>query len=131
MWIFRRIKWFFEKHWYNFKVRCERFKRGYAYADIWNMDGWFIHTVEPMLRHLRKTHFGYPCVDEAFTNEDWENILDQMIYHLHLMDEDNVENELFNGDCGIDGYLDLYKVKEEHREKFFELFSKYFYCLWD
>lgn len=51
--IFRRIK---NKLIYDFdslRARCQRFKRGYSYGDIWDMDCWFMRTVKPMLIHLR------------------------------------------------------------------------------
>lgn len=109
----------------SLKSRWHRFLRGYAWGDVWDMFTWFINTVEPMLRHLKDYGQGYPGVYEP---EEWEAILDEMIYHLHYMQEENVINEKCNGN-----YLDVNigKIMNEHKDKFFELFSREFYNLWD
>ena len=114
------------KKWWGFRNRCQRFLRGYAWSDVWDLDFWFIDTVEPMLRHLQKNGIGIP---NGYSEEGWKEHLDQMADHLHLMGEWNVVSEVFDGD-----YSDVEKVHSimnEHKEKFFEMFSKDFYNLWD
>lgn len=122
----------------SLKARCQRFKRGYSYGDVWDMDFWFMRTVKPMLIHLRDHGIGIP--NELYLQDAdneriaWENILTEMINCLELMNEDNAEEHL-----GIENkerwsladYNKRWALMEESKNRFFELFSKYFYCLWD
>ena len=119
----------------NLRARYQRSKRGYSYGDVWNMFDWFMRTVKLMLIHLKNEGIGYP--GEFKDRSEWETILDEMINYLDFMDEDKVY-ALF-GFCKIDDYKrmtkedhqHIYKTMEENKNRFFELFSKYFYDLWD
>ena len=62
------------------------------------------------------------------TDEDWTKILGEMADALHLMDEGNV---LEQAGCEDLEYDKIQKITEENKARFFELFSRYFYCLWD
>ena len=74
----------------------QRFRRGWAYSDVWDIDYWFMEMLEPMLRHLKEHHFGTPF---DYTDEEWEARLGQMADYLHLMDEENVIEEVYGGDA--------------------------------
>lgn len=58
---FYRVRNFIREKWWEFRQRCQRFKRGFAWGDVWDMDAWFISTAKPMLEHLLKKHWGHPC----------------------------------------------------------------------
>ena len=120
----------------DFRRRCQRFRRGYTWSDVWNMYDWFMRTVKPMLLHLYHNHAGVPM--EFENNPDgWKEVLNEMINCLEMMDEDNAY--AFLGFCELDDYNrmtkedreNVYRIMEENKNKFFELFSKYFYSLWD
>lgn len=122
--------------WYDFRCRCQRFKRGWAYGDVWDMDVWFIRTVKPMLTHLKDHGIGIPgefCIGEDGNRIYWENTLTEMISCLELMDEDNAEKYLGISDdnCSVESYKKVHDLMEENKNRFFELFSKYFFDLWD
>ncbi|MDD6827912.1 MAG: hypothetical protein PUE12_17735 [Oscillospiraceae bacterium] len=134
--IYYRIKNAIGNAWYDFRCRCQRFKRGYAYSDILDMDNWFMRTVKPMLIHLYHNHMGVPM--EFENNPDsWKEVLNEMINCLEMMDEDNAY--AFLGFCEIDDYKrmtredyqNVYDIRKKNKNRFFELFSKYFYNLWD
>jgi hypothetical protein len=134
--LYYRIKNFFVYGWDNFRRRYQRFKRGWSYGDVWDMFDWFIGMAKPMLTHLRDYHCGVPF--EFQNNEDgWSAVLQEMIDCLELMDEYNVYKYL--GFVDQDGYKRMtcedYKkvndIMETNKNRFFELFSKYFYSLWD
>lgn len=121
----------------DFRYRCQRFKCGWAYGDVWDMDAWFMHTVKPMLIHLRDYGIGIP--NELYIEGDnerinWENVLTEMINCLDMMDEDKVYEYL-----GLDSYKHMtkedyekcYGIMKENKNRFFELFSKYYFDLWD
>ena len=131
--LYYRIKNIILDAWYNLRVRCQRFKRGYAYGDVWGMDFWFVHTVKPMLTHLRD--YGHSVPGEFANNhEGWSSILTEMIECLNLMDEDSVYEHLgFDVVERItaDDYKQIAQIMQDNKDRFFELFSKYFYHLWD
>ena len=122
----------------SLKARCQRFKRGYSYGDIWDMDYWFMRTVKPMLIHLRDHGIGIP--NELYLQDAdnerilWENTLTEMISCLELMSEDNVRKSLgleYGKHLTIEDYKRIGSIMEENKNRFFELFSKYFYSFWD
>lgn len=82
------------------KMKQQRYERGYADSDVWNLSDWFIEMVRPMLQTLRDTHSGSPSylgvekVNEKGyricegCHEAWDKILDEMIFYLGEMRED-------------------------------------------
>ena len=135
--LFRVIK---NKLIYDFdslRARCQRFRRGYSYGDVWDMDSWFMRTVKPMLIHLRDHGIGIPCslYLEGAENEReaWEAILTEMVECIDLMNEDAVEKHLGidHKDYSIESYNKVNDFMNQKKDRFFELFSKHFYSLWD
>lgn len=120
---------------YNFRSCCQRFKRGWAYGDVWDMDVWFMCTVKPMLIHLKNNGISRPM--EFKHRSEWEAVLEEMIDHLDFMDEDYVIQ--FLGFEGINDYKRMtredwdrvYTIMVENKNRFFELFRKYYFDLWD
>lgn len=110
---------------FSFKMRCQRFIRGYADIDVWSMDSWFIELIPKMLRQLKETTHSYPNI---FYTEDgkrvnyiehitrgieddnkpedefveWQNILEEMAHHFDEANEskcsqvNEYEDEWFN-----------------------------------
>lgn len=127
---FLQTRRFIDRKWTEFRKRCQRFKRGYAWSDVWSMYYWFICTTKPMLEHLLKEHEGHPCNIE---NEEWESILQEMIDCLELMDEENAYKQFSVPDEEdlSEYYKKVYELMERNKNRFFELFSKWFFDLWD
>lgn len=119
------------KHYY-FRIRYgfERMFKGYDSEDIFEMYAGFVERYTKIFTRYKKTHCGYP---DMMTEEEWENIIDEMLYHLHYMDENNVDNELQKGvpDDWIPTTQTTDIIMGKHKDEFFTLFSKYFYNLWD
>ena len=206
------------------KAKQQRYERGYADSDVWNLCNWFICTTRPMLQDLAKNHMGFPATidyeyyekhknelgvnsyDEwccwpsdkdseeykrrstanELCSQYWTDILNQMIFLLNEMDEDTCSkqnpyqeqwwhyHELFDKKYPKHGdelktpeelqrdkdthtwlhvgperdpefgkeyikvqkkFLDYNKKISKYRDtcknKFFKLFSKYFWDLWD
>ena len=191
-----RVKFLKEDEAFEEKMKAQRAKRGYADVDVWNMDSWFLRTMLPMMKQLRKKHHGFPGSflsgfdappeESEAANAKWERILDRMIFLLTEMDADkcsmknpyekayNGLNRKFRKELGWfgekaktpeelaeekekgssrmyspwdfpdryptakeikDKYFDYEAKIDEYRDKckdeFFELFSKYFWMLWD
>lgn len=123
--------------WYDLRVRWQRFKRGYSYSDVWDIDSWFMTMVKPMLIHLRDHGIGIPfdLYNHEDENEriDWENILTEMVECLDLMNEDVAQKYLniADDDYSIESYKKVNNLMDEKKNRFFELFSKHFFSLWD
>lgn len=137
MTLYYRIKNFFVYGFDSLRARCQRFKRGYSYGDVWDMDCWFKRTVKPMLIHLRDYGIGIPfdLYLEGAENEReaWEAVLSEMIECITLMDEDEAQKYLgiADDDYSVESYKKLNDFMDEKKDRFFELFSKHFYSLWD
>ena len=138
--LYYRVRNMIRDVWWNFRRRCQRFKRGYAYSDVWNMLDWFMETAKPMLIHLRDHGIGIPqdlYVDGDNERINWENTLTEMVNCLDMMDEDKVYDYLGFGDLDAwrnmtkEDYENVSKIMETNKNRFFELFSKYFFDLWD
>ena len=115
---------------YQVKYGFQRMFRGYDDTELFNMDMTFIDRYSKILKDFREYHHGYP---PSITNEQWDDILDEMIKHLSLMTEDNVETELKKGtpDSFKPDYKTVREIMDKHKDEFFKLFSKWFYNLWD
>lgn len=117
-WGFRCLKW-----------KIQRFRRGYADTDVWNMNDWFIGTVRPMLQQLLDGHAGYPV---NITNARWEEELMYMIRCLDNMDEEKVAEDLQLSDTyTAAAYRKINEVMDRNKNEFFRVFSEHFWNLWD
>jgi hypothetical protein len=159
MWIFYRIIDFFKYLPKEIKWFCQRGIRGYSDYDTWDMDYWFLNTVVPMLKSLRKNKHGYPG---NITQEEWDNILDKMIFYFTEANEetcskqnkykDSFSNVMWKNGKMIDkSQMNKQEAKyyEEIRHKYFNrekeldlyrnkklqqgfvLFNNWFWHLWD
>lgn len=143
--IFKRCFNYPKRYWYKnikyiplyFRLLNDLVKRGYDEYATWETCSWFIDTMKPILKEYNSIRNGSPTVldnylelqesgvDVIEENEKaWNNIVNRMIELLDLMDECNPK------------YLDMDWEQEEKernaaKDEFFELFSKYFYALWD
>lgn len=115
---------------YQVKYGFQRMFRGYDDTEVFNTDLTFIDRYLKILKDFRKNHHGYP---PSITNKQWDDILDEMIKHLSLMTEDNIEAELKKGmpDSFEPDYKTVNEIMDRHKDEFFKLFSKWFYNLWD
>nr|DAO44991.1 MAG TPA: hypothetical protein [Caudoviricetes sp.] len=106
-------------------------KHGYSPAAQWETFGWFIAVMREVLTSYRDNRMGTPVIIpgydiENLTSENknveiYNSILDEMITLLDKMDEDNY----LTYDSASLGAMNAAK------DRFFKLFSKYFYTLWD
>ena len=123
------------KYWYlNLKYIPTYFKQvhyfkkyGYEQSAIWNTFDWFIHTMRNILTEYNKTRCGFPLLgmnSEEEAEKAWDNIVKEMISLLDDMDEYNDKYENISVE-------EQYKMMKQAKDRFFELFSKYFYELWD
>ena len=109
-------------------------KHGYSPVAQWETFGWFITVMREILVNYRDNRTGTPVVIPDYNIDDlisenknvnvYNSLLDEMITLLDQMDENN---SAYN-DVSLE---EMYSAMDSAKNKFFELFSKYFYTLWD
>lgn len=109
-------------------------KHGYSPVAQWETFGWFIAVMREILINYRDNRTGTPVVIPDYHTDDlisenknieiYNNILNEMIKLLDQMDE---YNSTYN-DVSLE---EMHSAMDTAKNKFFELFSKYFYTLWD
>ena len=131
--IFKRFFHWPMRYWYRnvanipgyFRAMHHLIKYGYDEYATWETFDWFIDTMKSVLTEYRNTHSGYPVftmesMDDETIDEfakRYDEGIDRMIELLDLMDEKDL--------------IRIQKEKDKAKEEFFELFSEYFYTLWD
>lgn len=125
-----KAKWKLDRLYWHCRYGFERMFKGYDSVDTFEIFSKFIERYTKILKEYRKTHVGYVG---TMTNEEWEAIIDEMIYHLKYMDEETVTEELEKDvpDDWSASVITVYEVMDKHKDAFFKLFSEYFYNLWD
>jgi hypothetical protein len=127
---FYRIRNAFRDAYYNLKYRCQRFVRGYADEDIWNIDCWFIENMKKIFPEFIKRTSSHPT---ELTWEEWKELLDTMNDLLHKMDIDDVAAVVFKKESYELSETDVRIAKEmanRNRKLFFYAFNQYFDHLW-
>ena len=109
-------------------------KHGYSPVAQWETFGWFITVMREILINYRNNRMGTPVVIPDYNIDDlisenknvnvYNSLLDEMITLLNQMDENN---SVYN-DVSLE---EMHSAMDSAKNKFFELFSKYFYTLWD
>lgn len=109
-------------------------KHGYSPVAQWETFEWFIAVMREILINYRDNRTGTPIVIPDYNIDDlisenknieiYNNILNEMIKLLDKMDECN---STYNG-VSLEK---MHSAMDSAKNKFFELFSKYFYALWD
>ena len=109
-------------------------KHGYSPVAQWETFGWFITVMREILVNYRDNRMGTPVVIPDYNIDDlisenknvnvYNSLLDEMITLLDQMDENN---SAYN-DVSLEK---MHSAMDTAKNKFFELFSKYFYTLWD
>lgn len=124
------LLWFKDK-WNHFRYRTQCFRRGYSSRDVWEMQDWFIRNAKPMLQTLSLKYYGYP---PEITEEQWSAILAEMAHLLNFMDRwDDSAIRVAVGipteDSRAEALALIDKERQKAKERFFFLFSKWFYDL--
>ena len=109
-------------------------KHGYSPVAQWETFSWFIAVMREILINYRNNRMGTPVVIPDYNIDDlisenknvnvYNSLLDEMITLLDQMDENN---SVYN-DVSLE---EMHSAMDTAKNKFFELFSKYFYTLWD
>lgn len=83
------------------KIFCKRrIKVKYDKYDTWSLDHTLATIIAPGLKQLKSTQHGYPA---GMTQEEWDHILDEMIWAFTELAEDNPGAEAFHS--GVSDYI--------------------------
>lgn len=124
----------------SIKYSWQRIQNGYATSDTWSIDMWFENIMPHMLIEYRDNLCGCPC---GMTTYQWRKVLDRMIYLLNEMtedtcsrknpywDDDKIDVKLHDDKRWMNEEEAISKYREQCKDEFFHLFSKWFWYLWD
>ena len=105
-------------------------RHGYPPQATWEIYEWHRCVMLETLSEFRKNLNGYPASydDEDSSPEEqydkWGAIIDEMCNYLDAMGEDSY-------DYSIENFKKNDLARTEAKDKFFALFSKYYFYLWD
>lgn len=105
-------------------------RHGYPPQATWEIYEWHRCVMLETLSEFRKNLNGYPASydDEDSSPEEqyakWGAIIDEMCNYLDAMGEDSY-------DYSIENFKKNDLARTEAKDKFFALFSKYYFHLWD
>lgn len=144
-WKIKNLKWELRYAW-------RRAWYGYDDLDVFQMYYNFIERYKVVLQRYRTHNIGlfnvpieYRDVFNKihFNEEETNAIIDTMIYHLEMMDEDHVEKVLYgknvHDDESVEEYVERYtldkmkrvsSVINQNKEAFMKLFNIFFWDLW-
>ena len=94
------------------KYAWQRAIHGYDYCDVYNLNDAFIDRYIKILTAFKEENMSVPI---DMTEKEWDKIIDEMINYLKsIQSEEKI----------------TWEIRERYKDKFFELFSKYFFDLW-
>lgn len=127
--LYRAKHWIRDTYW-EIRYGFQRMFKGYDAVDTFETFYKFTERYSKIFTEYRKKHWGYPG---TMTVEEWDAVIDEMIYHLRYMDEEIVTEELERNvpDEWTASGKTVSEVLDKHKDAFFKLFSEYFYHLWD
>lgn len=144
------LKWRIKNLRWELKYAWQRAWYGYDCMDLIEMFACFTERYKVILKDYKKHHCGLFNVPEEyreyfnkihFNEEETDVVIDMMIYHLELMNEDYVEKMLYGKnvydddynfkDYSIDRCKRISSIVDQNKNAFMELFNVFFWDLWD
>jgi len=127
---FYRLRWKIRDIRRKIRYGIQRMQKDYDDTDIFAPCDKFIERYTKILKEFKENLNSHPC---HMTSEEWIAIIDQMLFHLYYMDENNVDKELSKD--VPESWIPCGKASDQimlkHKDEFFKLFSEHFYDLWD
>ena len=145
------LKWRIKELYWDFRYALKRVWYGYDDRDIFAMNDMFRDRYIAILKEYNKNRHCCWNVPEQyrdvlgqlfFTDEQTNVIIDTMIFHLQMTDEDHVEKVLYGKNVFDDDYdvsrdwsvekaMHISSIVVQNKELFMEMFNMFFWELWD
>lgn len=124
-----RLRYRLKELYWDFRYAWDRMLYGYEPTAVFAMDLIFIERYTELFKQF-KGGYSHPA---DMTYDEWQENIDTMIGFLEIMaqDEFSYARELGNGDYDWDAMNEFKAKKEQAKNEFFELFSLFFFDLWD
>lgn len=125
-----RLKGKVNRIYWEIRYGIQRAFKGYDNVDTFGLCDKFIERYSKILKEFKENLHGHPG---TMSEEEWNTIIDKMLFHLYYMNEDNVDEELCKDvpESWIPTLDTSGQIMMKHKEEFFKLFSEHFYNLWD
>lgn len=94
-------------------------KTGLVYEATYNHDMYITKHILTCLKEYQKHHMGYPL--DFKEEKDWNKTIDDMIHYLEIMLDDDKPGSMY----------DIDMLYNSAKNRFFELYAKYFNYIWD
>lgn len=109
------------------KMKKQRAKKGFCDIDVWNIDMFIENTLLNILKQFKKEHIGYPF---DITSEEWDNIIDRMIFLLTEMNEKTCSMQYNYDENDKEKYIKICEYQTKCKDEFYELLKKWHWNLW-
>ena len=119
----RRFWHNFRQFFYNIHHAWERAAKGYNFLDLCDLDVYYLNLFEESLEAFRLKTDGHPC---EFTEEEWNDILKEMIDHFHRAKPNEYEDNPFADEYFRQLGFDRSNWTFEEQEKFERLTQNYY-----
>lgn len=115
------------------KMQKQRAQKGFCVEDTWSVYDWFLNTVPKILTELNKNRMGHPT---DMTDKEWGDIIDRMIFCFteandYTCSQTNSIDYDKDKDKWHERETEIEKYQNDMKNEGLELFSKYFWNLWD
>lgn len=115
------------------KMQKQRAKKGFCVEDTWSVYDWFLNTAPKILTELNKNRMGHPT---DMTDKEWGDIIDRMIFCFteandYTCSQTNSIDYDKNKDKWCEREIEIVDYRDKMKNEGLELFSKYFWNLWD
>jgi hypothetical protein len=119
----QRLIWKIDKLCWSVRYAFQRIYRGYDDRDVFEFYSNFLKRNTKILKDFKKNNTGYPG---DLTEDEWDNILQDIIDYLESADEDVafVDNWSIENQKQSDDYA------EQNKNKGFDLLKERFFNLW-
>lgn len=119
------------KNWkFDRKMAKQRAKKGYCDLDVWNINTFIEEKLVAMLKEFIKQNDGYPS---ELTPDEWNNILNRMIFLLTEMNEETCSMQFAIGNTVADSgkrYMEICEYRNNCKNEFYDLLKEWHWALW-
>lgn len=132
---FKGMIWYRWLHelWWQIRYAWQRAWRGYDSRDLFELDNQFLNRMKAILSQFKENNaclFVDPDTQKTLSEEETDQILNQMLYYLINSDENVWITQGLDFKKDYDTIKNIEKIAYSNRQAFLAMFVKYFDQLW-